>query len=202
VGGDALSSPALTQFLRRRRGECFIACCRSFRNRVATGVIRRVSQLSFLPSDLLATVHLIAIFRYGDSRYPGNTVNRAVTVTVARLSSVCSTRSETERVLSTLLAKLAEFQPRSQCIKVIAPALWNRFRLVHGDLVEIPGDGEPTGQSSSVSEDRGRRPERAPARIAQPVPARQASADESPEIPGNSKRNTSEARTSAVCFFV
>jgi len=96
-------------------------------------------------------------------------VNRAVTVTVARLSSVCSTRSE----ISTLLAELAEFQPRSQCTRVIAPALRNRFRLVHRDLVEIPADVGTDGQSSSVSEDRGRRPERAPARIAQPVPARQ-----------------------------
>jgi len=57
--------------------------------------------------------------------------------------------------------------------------------------VEIPGDGEPTGQGSSVSEDRGRRPERAPARIAQPVPARQdrpTSRRKFQEIPKEYKR--------------
>lgn len=76
VGRDAVSSPALAQLLRRRRRECVAARCRSPRSRAATGVTLALSLSS--PSSLrrLAAVHLVAIFRHGDSELLCDTVKR------------------------------------------------------------------------------------------------------------------------------
>lgn len=76
VGRDALSSPALAQLLRRRRRECVAARCRSPRSRAATGVTLALSLSSPSPLRRLAAVHLVAIFRHGDSELLCDTVKR------------------------------------------------------------------------------------------------------------------------------
>lgn len=70
VGVDALLSPALTQFLRRRRWGCLVARSRSLRHRVATAVLfaafPRLSSL-YRRIDRRRSLRLVAIFRHGDS---------------------------------------------------------------------------------------------------------------------------------------
>lgn len=89
VGVNALSSPALAQFHRRRRRECTVACCRFPRNITATVTTR--ASIIFVVIVILSpsTSPWSFVMETRDFR----AIRWSATGAIARLSSVC-TRSE------------------------------------------------------------------------------------------------------------